>query len=232
MSKRSGRYDRRSVQEYEDEGLAQAIDYFRNLRGTYRPDMALADDVRLAIDGLPAEAVLQVTMSDFWLRLTKDQGQVRRKNAPPPNPFVKQGRTSIAAKHKIQAWDLMWRMQDVTREFAASGSAHVRKMGRALQSLLPWLLKGPAVAGCAADIPHDLLRQLMSQSADVSMKWMTLERALRTPWCDMEEHRVWFLRFEMATDEVLSDVRKLFNEHVVPQVDDDPMPSKAQDIRI
>lgn len=232
MNKRSGRYDRRSVQEYEDEGLAQAIDYFRNLRGTYRPDMALADDVRLAIDGLAADAVLQVTMSDFWLRLTKTQGQLRRKNAPPPNPFVKQGRTSIAEKQQIQHWDLMWRMHDVGREFAASGSAHVRKMGQALHSLLPWLLKGSAVSGCAAEVPHGLLRQLLSQSADVAVAWMTLEEALRTQWCDVTEHRIWLLRFEMATDEVVSDLRKLYVEQALPQVGDDPMPSKTQDIRI
>ena len=207
------RYDRRSVKEYEDEGLEQAVEYFSKVAGTFRKHTAKAEDVRRAIDSLPPHTVLQATMSDFWLRLTKTEGRKRRKDSPPPSPFVKSGRNLVAEKQRIADWDVHWLAKEAAFVFAKSGSSHSRSVGDLLRTRLPWITadKG-SVLGCATELPIDLLNQAIRQPQKLALEWMTLEQALLGRWMEVEERKVWLARFTMANRAVVSEVERRYLE--------------------
>ena len=94
------RFDKKSAKDYEDDGFDQARDYFKGWGKTFRQDAVGKKQVRSSMDALDAEAELQTTMADFWLRLTRTEGRWRRKNEPPENPFQKKGRSRTAPQGK------------------------------------------------------------------------------------------------------------------------------------
>lgn len=206
-----GRYDRRSVKEYEDEGFERAVEYFKRLGGTFRKDTAKVEDVRSAIDLLPPDAELQATMSDFWLRLTKTQARARRASCPPPSPFVKKGRTLLAEKQHIAAWDAQWLAREAARVFAKSGSSQSRAIGDILRTRLPWLMaQDGSIVGCAGEIPMSLLTAAIERPQELAVKWMPLEQALLRAWLDVGERGVWLSRFKEATREVLARLEQCY----------------------
>ena len=203
------RYDRRSVKEYEDEGLEQAVEYFSKIGGTFRKDAAKAVDVRSAIDRLPPNAVLQATMSDFWLRLTKTEGRKRRKDSPPPSPFVKNGRSLEAEKQRIADWDVHWLAKEAARVFAKSGSSKSRMVGDMLRTRLPWIIaETGAVIGSAADLPVKMLEQAIAQPEKLALEWMTLEQALLGRWTEVDERKIWLTRFAAANGALVSELER------------------------
>lgn len=210
------RYDRRSVKEYEDEGYEQAIEYFRKAGGTFRKDATKSQDVRSAIDKLPADTVLQATMSDFWLRLTKTEGRKRRKDSPPPSPFVKNGRNVEAKKQQIEDWDAAWLAKEAARVFAKSGSSHSRSIGEMLRSRLPWLTASQgAVIGCVGELPVASMQLAMKQPEKMHLQWLTLEEALHRRWTAVEERGVWLSRFKAAYAEVVGELERRHLNQVV-----------------
>lgn len=217
------RYDRRSVKEYEDEGLEQAVEYFSKIAGTFRKHTAKAEDVRRAIDSLPPHTVLQATMSDFWLRLTKTEGRKRRKESPPPSPFVKSGRNLVAEKQRIADWDVDWLAKEAAFVFAKSGSSHSRSVGDLLRTRLPWITadKG-AVLGCATELPIEMLDQAMMRPQKLALEWMTLEHALLGRWIEVEERKVWLARFTMANRAVVSELEYLCMEQATAPAGEHP----------
>ena len=201
------RYDRRSVKEYEDEGLEQAVEYLSKIGGTFRKDTAKVEDVRSAIDRLPSDATLQATMSDFWLRLTKTEGRKRRKDSPPPSPFVKNGRCVEGEKQRIAEWDVEWLAKEAARVFAKSGSSRSRTVGEILRTRLPWITAdNGAVIGCAAELPIALLQEAMRQPAQLALAWMTLEKALLGRWTKLDERKVWLARFTAANHALVAEL--------------------------
>ena len=217
------RYDRRSVKEYEDEGLEQAVEYFSKIGGTFRKDTAKAEDVRSAIDSLPPHAVLQATMSDFWLRLTKTEGRKRRKDSPPPSPFVKNGRHLEAEKRRIAEWDVRWLAKEAARVFAKSGSSQSRTVGDMLRTRLPWITAdNGAVIGCAAELPIAMLEQAMRQPEKLALEWMTLEQALLGRWMDVEERKVWLARYTTASRAMVSELERRCMEQATASAGEQP----------
>lgn len=59
-----------AAQEYEDKGFQMAIELFVNLR-MRTASIATSADLREAIEALPGDQLLQTTIGDFWLGLTK-----------------------------------------------------------------------------------------------------------------------------------------------------------------
>ena len=61
---------------------------------TPRMSITSATEIREAIESLPPSQLLQTTIGDFWLGLTKGEGRARRNFHPtPPNPFTHGGRS-------------------------------------------------------------------------------------------------------------------------------------------
>jgi len=223
------RYDGRSAKEYEDEGLEQAVEYFRKIGRTFRYNAATAEDVRSAIEALPQDALLQVTMSDFWLGLRRAVGQRRRNNSPPMSPFKKNGRTMEAEKMRIAEWDIAWLAKQAARVFAKSGSSRSRTFGEMLRTRLPWLTaENGAVLACASELPVALLDQAMKQPEKLGLKWMTLELALRARWIEVEERRVWLSRFETASSAVVSELGQLCLEQGTGKVERRPAEKRTR----
>jgi hypothetical protein len=225
------RYDRRSVKEYEDEGLEQAVVYFSKIDGAFRKDTAKVEDVRSAIDRLPPDAVLQATISDFWLRLTKTEGRKRRSNSPPPSPFVKNGRNLEAEKRRIADWDVQWLAKEAARVFAKSGSSQSRSVGEMLRTRLPWLTTdNGSVIGCAGELPVVLLEQATKQPEKLGLKWMALEEALHGRWAVLEERGVWLSRFKAAARAVEAELELRYLHQAADKVERSPVKKRASRI--
>lgn len=205
-------YNGRSKKEYEDEGLQQAIEFFRQSE-SFKGGRKSAADVRQAIDDLPHDRVLKATMADFWLSLDKGEARARRNDAPPPSPFRKEGRNVVAEKGAIEVWDLQWRAKLATeaamRIVASSGASSSRKKVDVLRVALPWLMAQDMVVGCAGDLPQELLRAAMAQPQMLGMQLMTIEQALRKNWVDVSERGTWVDRVQVAYSKKVDELARL-----------------------
>ncbi len=207
------RFDKKSAKDYEDDGFDQARDYFKGLGKTFRQDAVGKKQVRSSMDALDAEAELQTTMADFWLRLTRTEGRWRRKNEPPENPFQKKGRSRTAPQGKILDWDKKWRKiaayQAVKKVYENAGAAASISAGAALRATMMWMTtNGGAVVGNVSEMPGALLDKAMAHPERLSIQSLTLEQALRRKWVDAKERVVWMTRFELASQALVSELKQ------------------------
>lgn len=208
-----------AAKEYEDKGARMAVELFSELN--HRPESVMsATEIRDGIEALPATQLLQTTIGDFWLGLTKGEGQERRSFDPtPPNPYThrdprpfKEGgdhRSRLGLKHEIETWDGHWRTLEAAAVYAKSGSQRVRNIGRALRKPLPFLEH--EVDGIIAAINDMTLRafqQALADPADLAIKRYTLSTALRRRWHDPDEHALWIARLEAAHRQDEAEVRR------------------------
>lgn len=208
-------YDRRSVQDSKDAGLQQAIVFFtEKCSDTKRfvNGRASAEEVRSAINDLKPDVMLQTTMADFWLGLTRTEGQRRRGNKPPPSPFERDDSNSnrrnfVATKRAIEEWDMQWRIREgaesLGREFAKGGTIQARNAGQMIRERLPWLVANHKIIfGLLADLPRDQLKSVVEHPETLGVSWMTVEQALRGQWKESEERREWLYRFKEAQRDI------------------------------
>jgi len=198
-----------AAREYEDKGAAMAVDLLVQLKK--RPASIMSpQEIRDGIEGLPSDQLLQTTIGDFWLGLTKGEGQDRRGFDPkPPNPYIhkdprpfKEGgdhRSRLGIKREIEAWDGHFRIMEAASVFAKSGVRRVRDIGMALRKPLPFLEH--EVDGIIAAIDDMTLRAFQQAFADpaaLAVKRYTLSTALRRRWSDPDEQALWIARLEAA----------------------------------
>lgn len=193
------KHRRGSAKLYEDKGANAAIELFSQLK--LRPERAMtSEDIRARIEKLEDDQLLQTTVGDFWLGLTKDEGQARRRFDPPPHPFtVVKGKARLARKDEIEQWDARWRTLEAAAVYAKSGVRSVRNIGMALRKSLPWLEH--EVDGIIAAIDDITLRAFdaaMGDPAGLAIKRYTLSTALRRKWRDPDERDLWLARLEAA----------------------------------
>jgi len=198
------RYDGRSRWEYAEEGCKKAIEYLKAQGKTVRDGIAVMKEVHAALDALPPTAVMTTSVADFWLRLTRAEGQRRRRLEPPQNPFKghpEDAKIKQAQKGELQIWDELWSMQEAYEKvFSKSGSARTRGIGELLRTQLPWLITHSGVViGSAGELPIAKLAEVIAHPERASMAWLTLEKALRRKWQDVSERGVWLTRFEHAS---------------------------------
>jgi|GEM_PF-1109038 len=208
------RFDKKSAKDYEDDGFDQARDYFKGLGKTFRQDAVGKKQVRSSMDALDAEAELQTTMADFWLRLTRTEGRWRRKNEPPENPFQKKGRSRTAPQGKILDWDKKWRKiaayQAVKKVYENAGAAASISAGAALRATMMWMTtSGGAVVGNVSEMPGALLDKAIAHPERLSIQSLTLEQALRRKWVDAKERVVWMTRFELASQALVYELKNM-----------------------
>jgi hypothetical protein len=208
------RYDGRSRWEYAEEGCEKAIEYLKGLGKTFRNGVADMKAVHAAIEALPPTAVLTTKVADFWLKLTRTQGQRRRGLQPPKSPFkdnAEDSKIQEASKGELQTWDELWVALDSAKKFfSKSGSARTRGIGEMLRTQLPWIITHSGVViGSAGELPMAKLEDLMAHPEQASMAWLTLERALRRKWADASERVVWMSRYEYASMALVSELKSL-----------------------
>lgn len=204
------KHRRGSAKEYEDRGARFAIELFSQLK--LRPGSAMtSEDIRARIETLSDEQLLQTTIGDFWLGITKDEGQARRRFDPPLHPFtVMKGKSHLGRKDEIEQWDARWRTLEAAAVYAKSGARSIRNIGMALRKSLPWLEH--EVDGIIAAIDDITLRafdQAMGDPAALTIKRYTLSTALRRSWRDPEERDLWLARLEAAHRLDEADIKKL-----------------------
>lgn len=207
------RYDGRSRWEYAEEGCKKAIEYLKGQGKTVRNGVAVMEEVHAALEDLPPTAILTTSVADFWLRLTRTEGQRRRRLEPPKSPFKghpEDGKIKQAQKGELQVWDGLWNMQEACEKvFSKSGSARTRGIGELLRTQLPWLITNSGVViGSAGELPVAKLAEVMAQPERASMAWLTLEQVLRRKWQDVSERGVWMTRFEHASDALVSELKR------------------------
>jgi hypothetical protein len=206
---------RRSVDEYHTEGMEQALRFFKGLGGTVTVTLT-ADDLRQKINELPDGSVLQTTMADFWLALSRDEGRDRRANEPPPNPFMRKGRNKLATKKAIAEWDVSWRLEDIrryaTRTFASSGAHESQQVAAHLRQSFPWLADDmDSLLGNALDMPIQTFAQAIQQPERLRVVQLTVGQAVLRTWADRHDQSRWVDRYAHAIrlfqEEVKIDVR-------------------------
>lgn len=209
-----------AAEEYEDKGAAMALELFAQLQVRPASIMSRAE-IRDGIETLADDQLLQTTIGDFWLGLTKGEGQERRKFDPtPPNPYVHKDprpfteggdhRSRLGIKREIETWDGHWRTLEAASVYAKSGSERVRNIGHALRKPLPWLEH--EVDGIIAAINDMTLRsfqQALADPAALAIKHYTVSTALRRRWHDPEERALWIARLEAAHRQDEIEIRKL-----------------------
>lgn len=209
-----------AAKEYEDKGAKMAVELFEELQT--RPDSVMSStEIRMALDELPGTQLLQTTVGDFWLGLTKGEGQARRGFDPkPPNPYThkdprpfKEGgdhRSRLGVKSEIETWDGHFRVMEAAAVFAKSGSERVRNIGKALRKPLPFLEH--EVDGIIAAINDMTLRsfqQALADPAALAIKRYTVSTALRRRWYDPDEQALWIARLEAAHRQDEVEVRRV-----------------------
>ena len=208
-----------AAKEYEDKGALMAIELFKQLKP--RPGSVMsATEIRDGIEALPATQLLQTTIGDFWLGLTKGEAQERRGFDPtPPNPYThkdprpfKEGgdhRSRLGVKQEIESWDGHWRTLEAAAVYAKSGSQRVRNIGRALRKPLPFLEH--EVDGIIAAINDMTLRsfqQALADPAALAIKRYTVSTSLHRRWHDPDEQALWISRLEAAHRQDEVEVRR------------------------
>jgi len=208
-----------AAQEYEDKGFQMAIELFVNLR-MRTASIATSADLREAIEALPGDQLLQTTIGDFWLGLTKGEGQARRNFDPkPPNPYkhrdprpFKEGgdhRSRLGIKSEIEIWEGQWRTLEAASSYAKSGSKRVRTIGQALRKTLPWLEhEVDGIIAAINDITLRAFQEALSDPAALTIKHYTVSTALRRRWHDPEERALWIARLEAAHRQDEMEIRK------------------------
>lgn len=198
-----------AAQEYEDKGFQLAIELLESLH-MRTAKIATSADLREAIEALPDDQLLQTTIGDFWLGLTKGEGQARRNFDPkPPNPYkhrdprpFKEGgdhRSRLGIKSEIDIWEGHWRTLEAITSYAKSGSKRVRDIGQALRKPLPWLEhEVDGIIAAINDITLRTFQQALTDPAALAIKRYTLSTALRRRWSDPGEQALWIARLEAA----------------------------------
>ena len=209
-----------AAKEYEEKGAAMAVELFVQLK--VRPvSIASSQEIRDCIETLADDQLLQTTIGDFWLGLTKGEGQERRKFDPtPPNPYVHKDprpfdeggdhRSRLGKKSEIEKWEGHWRTLEAAAVYANSGALKARQIGKALRKTLPWLEH--EVDGIIAAINDMTLRSFQNALADpaaLAIKHYTVSTALRRRWHDPEERALWIARLEAAHRQDEMEIRKL-----------------------
>lgn len=204
------KHRRGSAKEYEDKGARAAIELFSKLK--LRPVSAMtSEDIRARIEKLEDEQLLQTSIGDFWLGLTKDEGQARRGFDPPPHPFtVVKSNERLGRKDAIEQWDARWRTLEAASVYAKSGVRSVRNIGMALRKSLPWLEhEVDGIIAAIDDIELRAFDQAMGDPAGLAIKRYTLSTALRRRWSDPEERALWLARLEAAHRLDESEIERL-----------------------
>lgn len=198
-----------AAREYEDKGSAMAVELFAQLK--IRPQSVTSPyDIRVAIEALKSDQLLQTTIGDFWLGLTKGEGQARRAFDPkPPNPYIhrdprlhKDGgdhRSRLGRKGEIEAWDINWRTLEAAAVYAKSGSLRVRDVGKALRKSLPWMEhETDGIIAAINDMTLRSLEKALTEPAVLSINCYTVSTALRRRWRSPDERALWIARLEAA----------------------------------
>lgn len=209
-----------AAKEYEEKGAAMAVELFVQLK--VRPvSVASSQEIRDCIEKLDDDQLLQTTIGDFWMGLTKGEGQERRGFDPtPPTPYThrdtrtfKEGgdhRSRLGKKSEIEQWEGHWRTLEAAAVYAKSGALRVRKIGKALRKTLPWLEH--EVDGIIAAINDMTLRsfqQALANPAALTIKHYTVSTALRRRWHDPEERALWIGRLEAAHRQDEMEIRQV-----------------------
>lgn len=208
-----------AAKEYEDKGAAMAVELLAQLKK--RPASVMSPtEIRIAIEALPGTQLLQTTIGDFWLGLTKGEGQERRNFDPkPPNPYIHKDprpfneggnhRSRLGIKREIEIWELQWRTLEAAAAYAKSRSVKALGIGKALRRQLPWLEHDvDGIIAAINDMTQRAFEQAMSDPATLSIKHYTLSTALRRPWRHPEERELWIARLEAAHREDEMQIRK------------------------
>lgn len=196
---------------FHGEGLPQAVRLFDELKSRKSHGVSLAmslPQLRQKIETLPDETRLQGALADLWLDLPQKEARLRRKTAPPPSPFVKEGKTIRAAKKEIRDWDAAWRLKEAAVEaaqiFAASGAPTISRAAHILRAKLLWLVENGDVLGWIGELPED---SLTAQAApDLSVQTWTIDDALLQPWRQPQEQALWAARFAAGNRMLESEV--------------------------
>jgi hypothetical protein len=124
---------RNSLTEHHDKGVTLAESVIAKLRAAKIKDLKTTEDVRQAIENLPDDTLLQVTIADMWLNLSKRQSLARRGTVPPANPFATSDTNAkelVGKKAAIRDWDMAWleieNLEAGRRVYSASGSQQAR----------------------------------------------------------------------------------------------------------
>jgi hypothetical protein len=188
--------------------------------------MLTVNAIRTQIDNLPDDTLLQVTVADFWLGLSKREGRNRRATPPPASPFtVAKWRTRLGTKADIRDWDAIWQLRtgitDAHRE--ARKTRHRMDMRLfALQEALVWLVdkKTAEVIGQRARI--DAMAFVSVSVERLAWQEMTLPVALSMRWAVPAERAVWLEVWRSVVrrfdDTVREDIERTRSEHLREQL--------------
>lgn len=209
---------RSGAKEYEDYGYDLAVKLLIDL-GVRLGACMTGDDIRDHLDTLDDAQLLQTTVGDFWLGVTKDEGKERRKFDPiPPNPFKhKQHRSRLGRKDEIEAWDGHWRTIEAAAVYAKSGVRRIRNIGMALRKSLPWLEhEVDGIIGALNDLTrHSFAQAMQADISALAIKQYTVADALRRRWHDTQERAIWIKRLELAHRHEERELRLLASQEIV-----------------
>lgn len=199
---------------YSNEGQPQAVRLFDKLGSRKHHGVSLAmtlDQLRKRLEQLPDNTPIQAALADLWLDLDQKEARRRRKDEPPPSPFVTVGKSEVAPKGEIPAWDLAWRMKRIAQEGAQllqrSGSARVQSEATLLQKKLLWLVANGKILGWSEEVPTVAFER--SFVSEVTVKAWTLFDALRKPWEDPQEQFLWTKRYAASNRQLEAEVESL-----------------------
>lgn len=193
---------RSSLTEHHEKGWSLAR---RTLAALADPRLHTHEDLRQAIERLPDDTHLHVTVADLWLNLSKYQSQQRRQQEPPPSPFTKQGKELVGGKADIRDWDNAWleieHLRQGARIYALSGTGAARAQAVKFRERLAVLTGGNGVVmGFVDQMTPTALAHALTQPAQLRVVDLSLDQALARRWWDKDEH----LRVLDATTRVLA----------------------------
>ena len=196
---------RSSLTEHHEKGWSLAR---RTLAALANRRLHTHEDLRRAIERLPDDTHLHVTVADLWLNLSKYQSQERRRQDPPPSPFRKQGKDLVAVKADIRDWDNAWleieHLRLGAKIYALSGTRAARTQAVKFRERLAVLTGGNGVVmGFVDQMTPTALAHALTQPAQLRVVDLSLDQALARRWWDKDEH----LRVLDATTRVLAGWR-------------------------
>lgn len=180
---------RSSLTEHHEKGWSLAR---RTLAALANRRLHTHEDLRRAIERLPDDTHLHVTVVDLWLNLSKYQSQQRRQQEPPPSPFTKQGKDLVAVKADIRDWDSAWleieHLRQGAKVYALSGRGAARAQAEKFRERLAVLTGGNGVVmGFVDQMAPNALAHALTQPERLRVVDLTLDEALGRRWWDKDD---------------------------------------------
>jgi hypothetical protein len=178
---------RDNLTEHHEKGRLMAKRVLKGLRGKIG-----YEDVRQAIESLPDNTLLQVTIADLWLNLSKPQSLQRRRQNPPPSPFKKVGRDLVGVKGEIRDWDGAWLQIEHLRAgakiYGVSGTWAARAQGAEFNNRLGVLLGAKSIVmGFVDRLTPAALAHALTQPSLLRVVDLTMDEVLTRTWWDKDE---------------------------------------------